>query len=371
MEPFTGWPGDLGSKVFQDAGDAMLLVDRVVLDCNRSALSLFHARKAQLVGRSLQELYPPQQKDGYDSRVAAQQYAKRVAEGETLRYIWSFLRPDGTRFDAGVTLSRVGDAGSNLQLAILRELPGIQAVAETEELLAERTAQLVAVSAELDAFSYSITHDLCAAIRGIAACSQIVIDDYSASLGEEAKRWLLHIHDDSMRLDRFTEALLDLSRVSRVALHPANVNLTSIAREIGANLKSGSRDRTVKLEVQPGLAARGDVALIRTLLQNLLENAWKFTSKKTDARIEFGCLPSDALQNVFYVRDNGAGFDKAHADRLFVAFQRLHSEKDFPGNGVGLAIVRRIAHRHGGKVWAEGGTGVGATFFFTLGGRSA
>ena len=241
--------------------------------------------------------------------------------------------------------------------------------AELEELLARSTAQLASVTAELDAFSYSVSHDLRAAILGIAACTQIVISDYGASLSEDAKRWLTHIHEDSVQLDKLTEALIELSRVSRKALDPVDLDLTFMAQEIADGLASANAGRTVEFSVRNGLAARGDANLVRTLLRNLLGNAWKFTGKIDGARIEFGLLEPNSLDNndkVFYVRDNGAGFDMAHSDRLFVAFQRLHRDQDFPGNGIGLATVRRIAHQHGGKAWAEGAPGLGATFFFTL-----
>ena len=353
-------------ELFRDAGDAMLLVDSVVLDCNQVALKLFRATLDQIAGRPLEDLYPQQQTKGYDASTG-REYSRRANQGEIQRYDWNFLRPDGTSFKAGVTLSRVGEIGSGYHLAILRPLPHID---ETEVLLRERTAQLESVNAELDAFSYSVSHDLRAAILGIAACSQIVVKDFGASLSEEAKGWLVHIHEDSVQLDKFTEALVELSRVSRKPLYPSDLDLTSMAREIVGNLAHAGSDKTVEFQVYNGLTAQGDSALVRTLLQHLLENAWKFTGKTAGARIEVGCLQSDSsnhFNKTFYVRDNGAGFDMAQADRLFVAFQRLHSDPEFAGNGLGLAMVRRIAHRHGGKVWGEGAPGAGATFFFTLG----
>ena len=231
----------------------------------------------------------------------------------------------------------------------------------------ECTAQLESVNTELDSIYFAVSHDLRAAIRGIAACSQIVIEDHGISLNEEAKRWLKHIHEDAEQLDRATEALLELSRISGAVLHPAVLDLTAMVREIMGNLEASAPSRTVQFEVREGIAASGDESLVRTLLRNLLENAWKFTSKTPAATIEFGCLESDSEPKVFYVRDNGAGFDMADEDRLFVAFQRLHRDEGFEGNGVGLATVRRIAHRHGGKAWAVGEPGIGATFLFTLG----
>jgi signal transduction histidine kinase len=369
--PFTD-RGDRYAELFRDAGEAMLLVDRVVLDCNPAALKLFRVTRDQIAGHALQNLYPQRQRDGQDSSIAAHEYSKRAARGETLRYDWSFQRPDGTGFDAGVTLSRVGDFGSGCQLAILKEPPAVRASAELEELLAQRTAQLESVTAELDAFSYSVSHDLRAAISGIAACSRIVLEDYSDNLSAEGKRWLVHIHDDSVQLDKFTEALIELSRVSRKTLDSADLDLTAMAHEISGKLASPDAGRTVEFKIGNGLTCRGDAILVRTLLRNLIENGWKFTGKTARGRVEVGCLDSDPSGNkVFYVRDNGAGFDMTQADRLFVAFQRLHRDPDFPGDGIGLATVRRIAHRHGGKVWAEGSPGLGATFYFTLSGHRA
>jgi signal transduction histidine kinase len=341
------------ADLFRDAGEAMLLAGPVVLDCNPAALNLFRATRDQIVGRPLHALSSQQQTD--PSRHAA-------ALGEIQRYDETFQRPDGTCFNAAVTLTQVGNPDNGYQLALLREQ-----LNERENSANGAAAQLEAVTAELDAFSWSVSHDLRAAISGIAACSRIVVNDFGSSLSDEGKRWLLHIHEDAVQLDKFTEALLELSRVSRKTLDPVDIDLTSMAREIARNLASTTPGRLVEFEACNGLAASGDAVLVRTLLQNLLGNAWKFTSKTASGRIEFGRLQSE----VFYVRDNGAGFDMAQADRLFVAFQRLHRDPDFPGNGIGLAMVRRIAHRHGGKAWAEGAPGAGASFYFTLGGRLA
>jgi signal transduction histidine kinase len=345
-------------EIFHCAGDAFLALNKgVVVDCNLRAMNLFEARCDQLLGRSLPDLYPPEKRNSQDSGIPA--------SCEPVHYQSVFRRPDGTRFDAAVTLSQLRDRGSSWQLAILRPLPEVRA--EAEDLLKECADQLGSVNSELYSIYFAVSHDLRAAIRGIAACSQIVIDDYGTSLNEEAKRWVKHIHEDAEQLDRATEALLELSRIAGAVLHPAVLDLTAIVREIVGNLGASAPSRNVRFEVREGMEARGDGSLVRTLLRNLLENAWKFTSKTPGAKIEFGCLESDSEPKVFYVRDNGAGFDMADEDRLFVAFQRLHRDEGFAGNGVGLATVRRIAHRHGGKTWAVGEPGLGATFLFTLG----
>jgi signal transduction histidine kinase len=349
-----GLPADRYAEIFRDAGDAMLVMEKtVILDCNRAALNMFRTGRSQLVGRALTDLYPAE---------------RRAATGETQHFHWRFVRPDSTLFDADVKLSRVGDLGSGYQIAVLR--PVSENSVELESLLREHTGQLESVNSELDAIYFAVSHDLRAAIRGISACSQIVLDDFGTTLTDEGKRWLVHIHDDSRQLDRLTEALLELSHVSRAVLNPAALDLTAMAREIALGLAATAPARTVEFQIREGMVARGDEALLRTLLRNLLDNAWKFTSKTPGARIECGCLESDLDHMTFYIHDNGVGFNMADDERLFTAFQRLHRDEDFAGNGVGLATVRRIAHRHGGKAWAVAEPGLGATFFFTLGGRS-
>lgn len=253
------------------------------------------------------------------------------------------------------------------------EVPEHPAVAELKELLRERTAQRDALNEEIDAFCYSVSHDFRAAILGIAACSRILMDDFGAGLSEDARQWLDHIHEDSVQLDKLAQALIELSRATRKTLDPADLDLTAMAREVVLELQSEKQDRSVEFVAGRDLKARGDSALVRTLLRHLLDNAWKFTANSAQARVEFGALPCDPSSNsrVFYVRDNGVGFDTAQAHRLFVPFQRLHRDPECRGNGVGLATVRRIAHQHGGKAWADGTPGAGATFFFTLDGRLA
>lgn len=241
----------------------------------------------------------------------------------------------------------------------------------SQAICADRALQLEAVGAELAAFSYSISHDFRAAVQGIAACSQVLMEDCSTGLDDAGKKWLAHIHDDSIQLDKLTQALVGLARVSRAPLHPAEVDLGEMARAVIAPLKDADSSRKVQLSVADKLRARGDPALLRVVMDNLLGNAWKFTSETELARIEVGSLLSDSNGVVYYVRDNGAGFDMKNSGRLFGAFQRLHPSHSFKGPGVGLATVRRIVHRHGGRVWAEGAVSLGATVFFTLGGSSA
>jgi signal transduction histidine kinase len=365
---------DRYAGLFRHAGDAMLLVDGtgghgIIVDLNPAAVHLFRADSAHSAPFPLQAFCSSRQTGGRDSAALADEYSRRAADGETLRYPWRFLRQDQTEFDADVTLSRIGNSENDLQLAIVREITKDVGVAEAQSLLRQRTAQLDSVAAELDAFSYTVSHDLRAAISGIAACSQIVMNDFAAGMNEEARRWLGHIHEDSVQLDRLTEGLLELSRVSRRTMDPASLDLTSIARDIVREFTAEER-RSLKFIVSEGLEADGDPELVRMLLRHLLDNARKFTRNAADGRIEFGRLPRNTCDReaIFFIRDNGVGFDMASAGRLFVPFQRLHRDPELGGNGIGLAVVRRIVHRHGGEIRVEGKPGGGATFFFTLDG---
>ena len=245
-----------------------------------------------------------------------------------------------------------------------------QAEEERERLLAEnqrRVAELDALNRELEAFTYSVSHDLRAPLRHLDGFSQILLQDYADRLDERGQRYLNFLREGSQRMEQLVNALLALSRLSRAEMQPETVDLSELARSILADLRREQPERLAEFTVEPDLAARGDPRLLRSVLENLLGNAWKFTSKRPLARIELGVTRQNG-QTVFFVRDNGAGFDQRHADKLFVPFQRLHSADEFPGVGVGLATVQRIVHRHGGLVWAEGEVDKGATFYFTLGG---
>ncbi len=238
--------------------------------------------------------------------------------------------------------------------------------AELERQVAERTADLSAANRELEAFAFSVSHDLRAPLRSINSFARFLAEDHAASLGTDGNECLERIRAASRRMDDLISALLDLSRIARTPLEPTRVDLSELALSIGAELSRSQPERRVELVVEPGLVAEGDASLLRIVLTNLLDNAWKYSSKTPSPRVEVAAVRSGSGAPVYLVRDNGAGFDPRNADHLFGAFQRLHSASDFPGTGVGLATVQRIVHRHGGRIWAEGATGKGATFFFTL-----
>lgn len=241
---------------------------------------------------------------------------------------------------------------------------------ELEMRVRERTAQLEASNKELEAFSYSVSHDLRAPLRGIDGWSQILLDDYKDQLDDQGKQYLQRVRSETKRLGQLIDDLLQLARVSRVEMRPVEVDLTALAQRIAGRIRAAEPNRPIEFLIQPKVTAHGDPQLLEVVLANLLENACKFTSKHNGARIEFGSREElsngKPVSNVYYIRDNGAGFDMAHVQKLFGAFQRLHKASEFPGTGVGLATVDRIIHRHGGRVWAEGQVEQGATFYFTL-----
>jgi signal transduction histidine kinase len=238
--------------------------------------------------------------------------------------------------------------------------------ADFEERVRERTVQLQAAISELEAFSYSVSHDLRAPLRSIAGFSQALIEDAGPSLSGDARDDISRIVAAAQRMDHLINDLLTLSMVSRSEMSREPVDVSDIANRIVAELADLSMTRAVTAKVQPGMVGQGDPRLVRVVLENLLTNAWKFTSRREHTSIEVGQRIEDGAGPVFFVRDNGVGFDPTFADKLFGPFQRLHDASEFPGTGIGLATVRRIVLRHGGRVWAESRPGQGACFYFTL-----
>ncbi len=221
------------------------------------------------------------------------------------------------------------------------------------------------VNRELDAFSYSVAHDLRAPLRSIDGFSQILLEDSADKLDEEGRKHLRFVRESAQHMAQLIDDLLALSRVTRSELHREAVDLSALARAAITRLQRSQPDRRVDLVIQEGLEGQGDARLLTVVLDNLCGNAWKFTARRELARIEFGATSSGG-QPVYFVRDNGAGFDMAFASKLFGVFQRLHAVSEFEGTGVGLATVQRIVRRHGGRVWAEGQVNGGATFYLTL-----
>ena len=238
--------------------------------------------------------------------------------------------------------------------------------AELERRVTERTRQLDAANKELEAFSYSVSHDLRAPLRSIDGFGQALLEDCADRLDDQGRQYLQRIRNATQRIGLLIDDLIMLSRVTRAEMRREPVDLAQLAQSVITGLEIAESGRQVECRVQDRIAANGDPRLMRIVLENLIGNAWKFTQHTNPARIEVGSRMDAAGIPVYFVQDNGVGFDMAYVDKLFGAFQRLHAASDFPGTGIGLATVQRIIHRHGGRVWARGEAGKGASFYFTL-----
>ena len=237
---------------------------------------------------------------------------------------------------------------------------------ELEQRVAERTRQLESANRELEAFAYAVSHDLRAPLRSMSGFSQILYDSAPPELDDKSRHYLRRIHDSSVRMSTLIEDLLSLSRINRSELTRRPADLSGIAADSAATVRDRYPGRDVELSIEPGMHVNGDTGLLRIALENLLDNAWKYSAGATPARIEVGSQ-SDADGTTYFVRDNGVGFDMQYASKLFGPFQRLHNEAQFPGSGIGLVTVQRILARHGGRVWAHAEPDRGATFYFALG----
>jgi light-regulated signal transduction histidine kinase (bacteriophytochrome) len=268
------------------------------------------------------------------------------------------------------------EAAVEASLNILEDLCDAQAQirtlnAELEARVEQRTAELVVANKNLEAFTYSVAHDLRSPLRALSGYSEALTEDYGDRLDETGRWYTERIQAATERMGALIDDLLLLSQVSRAQMSLGPVDLSAEVAAIAGELQAREPGRRVRFAIHDGIWVNADRTLIRTVLQNLVENAWKYTGKRDGATIEFGATAAEDAGVCCYVRDNGAGFDPAFAGKLFQPFQRLHAVTDFPGTGIGLASVRRIIERHGGRVWAEGTVGGGATFYFTLDAKEA
>ncbi len=262
------------------------------------------------------------------------------------------------------TLIPVKDDNGQVQGLVL-SLVDVTGHKETEEALKRYAADLEAVNKEMETFSYSVSHDLRQPLRALGSFSELLLEDYKGKLDETGKDYLNRVVKASQHMSRLTDDILKLSQVTRTELHQGKVNLSEIAESISSELQDSQPERKAEIKIPCIIIARGDKALLTTAMKNLLENAWKFTRKCRLTRIEMGMLEKDG-EKIYYIKDNGAGFDMQYQNQLFQPFQRLHTSKDYPGTGIGLSIVQRVINRHGGKIWAESQPEKGTTIYFTL-----
>jgi PAS domain S-box-containing protein len=336
---------------------------------NREYERLFHLRREDIVGLTDYDLFPRDVADSFrtnDVWAASNGgpvQMEEVAPGEDGPH--TYITVKFPLLDRAGQAYAVAGISTDITDRKRAEEQVRQLNAELEQRVRNRTAELETAVRELDAFAYSVSHDLRAPLRSLHGFSQVLLEDYGDRLDDDGRQYLERIQANVDRMGQLIDDLLRLSRATRTSLSHTTVDMTALASEVIDELRFAEPDRQVEVVIADGLVATGDSHLIRLALDNLLSNGWKFTSKREHAVIDVGAVRQDGEQ-VFCVRDNGAGFDMRYASKLFDPLQRLHTAADFEGNGIGLAIVHRIVSRHGGRIWAESEPGQGAAFYFTF-----
>ena len=354
----------LFEKLLSATPDAIVIVDgdgRMTV-VNDQASHLFGFTREEMIGQPVEMLIPERFRQIHPAHREAYGARSRPRPMGTPGMQLFGLRKDGTEFNAEISLSPVLVDGATWAITAVRDISH-----QIEQQAALRRANEAAEAAnrELEAFSYSVAHDLRAPLRSIDGFSQALLEDYGDRLDDEGQAHLRRVRAAAQRMAQLIDDLLGLSRVTRSELHRTDVDVSAMAAEIADRLQKSQPARAADIRITPGLRARADARLLGVALENLLANAWKFTARAPSAHIEVGRTEVEGAP-AFFVRDNGAGFDMHYAGKLFSAFQRLHNKAEFDGTGIGLATVQRIVRRHGGRVWAEGVVDRGATFWFTL-----
>jgi PAS domain S-box-containing protein len=361
--------------------DAIISVDaeqRIVL-FNTAAERIFRCPASAALGQHIEGFIPARWRAAHRKHMAA-----FGATGVTSRSIGALetfrgLRADGEEFPIEASISHIEAARHELYTVIIRDVTERQRLEqarqslqeELEERVRDRTAELEAANRELEAFSYSVSHDLRSPLRHIGGFVNLLSRREEARLDATSARYVQVIAESVHKMGQLIDDLLAFARLERVALRRRLVESNALVTEALQELAPALEERCVVWQIAALPAVQGDPSLLRLVWVNLLDNAIKYTASRAEARIEVGSQPSAQGDTVFFVRDNGVGFDMQYADRLFGVFQRLHRDDAFPGTGIGLATVRRILHRHGGRIWADSAVDHGTTFFFTIGAVSA
>jgi PAS domain S-box-containing protein len=351
----------------------VLNTDGILLDANLASLSLMGVELDEVKGKPFEET--PWWIHSPELQGLLKEAIRKSSMGENVKFEASHIDISGELHAVDFSLCPIKDEAGNVvylipaghditeqkkaenELRVYRE--------HLEELVHIRTHALEVANKELETFSYSVSHDLRAPLRGIDGFSEMLMEDYGDKLDDDAVSYIKRIRRGAQRMGSLINDLLELSRITRKMMHVGAVDFSKIASEIASTISENDPVRNVTFRVEPDMSLTGDAKMIYVVMENIIGNAWKFTSKNETALIEIGSEEKDG-EKVFFVRDDGAGFDMNYADKLFGVFQRLHSEKEFEGTGVGLATVERIIAKHGGRVWADGSVGVGATFYFSL-----
>jgi PAS domain S-box-containing protein len=351
------------------ANDCIMLFDENnrLVQYNERTLDYYGYKRDEIVGSSLDRFIEPENLFSFQNKL------KEMPEKGTITAESIHIRKDGSVFPVTIDV-RIFKTDENTYLqTIIHDITERKTKDEQirklnsslEERVAERTSQLEAANKDLESFSYSVSHDLRAPLRGIDGWSQVLVEDYKDKLGEKGFQILNRIRSETQRMGQMIEDLLRFSRETRVEPNRQELDMTSLVQTTASRLQQSSPSRQIQFVIQPGMKAKGDFHMLEIVFTNLLDNSLKFTGKTPQPLILVGEIIRDG-RKVFFVRDNGVGFDMAYVQKLFKVFQRLHKASEFPGTGVGLATVHRIISRHGGQIWAEAQVGQGATFYFTL-----
>ena len=363
------------SMQYSAIGKALLDGEGRIVEVNPALARVIGRRAESLVGVRLDSLFDEDDSslrsrdDGSTDKDGVHRVTRHLTrEGDLPRQVQLTYAPLPGNLTEDITgLVQVEDVTERV-----RAQARIQALNRTlEARVALRTRELSLANQELEAFAYSVSHDLRAPLRAIDGFSRVLIDKYESQLDESGRGYLQRVRRAALRMGELIDAILQVSRLGRAELHRGTVDLSRLAIEVVDELRAGEPGRELNVRIAPGMAAVGDATLLRILLDNLLGNAWKFTRGREHAMVEFGAGEQASGEVEFYVRDNGAGFPQAYVDKLFRPFQRLHAQEEFSGHGIGLASVKRIVERHGGRIRAEGSEGEGAVFYFTLPDRSS